>query len=157
MVFACSRHENIGDAFTRHASHAGQRVAPVFLRLLHIRYRGRAIMGGHPAATVFPQGFTQRQVPRVSRHRTARRHSLLFHTLRLSLRQCVHLIRLFKRFLHRFLHSLPSFSIRFLLAVTQSRLRSIPRKTHGQAIRCVLTPPFDARADLSRFKVAIRD
>lgn len=61
-----NRYADTSDAFTRHSSYAGQRAAAVLLRLLYIRYRWRATVGGHPASTLFPEGFTQRQISRVS-------------------------------------------------------------------------------------------
>lgn len=61
-----NRYADTSDAFTRHSSYAGQRAAAVLLRLLYIRYRWRATVGGHPASTLFSEGFTQRQISRVS-------------------------------------------------------------------------------------------
>lgn len=42
-----SRYEDPGDAPARHAAHAGERPSAVLLRLLHLRYRGHAVVGGH--------------------------------------------------------------------------------------------------------------
>lgn len=61
------RYADIGDAATRHSSHAGQRPVTVLLRLLHIRHRRRATVGRHTTPTLLPQGSTQHQVSRVSR------------------------------------------------------------------------------------------
>ena len=66
VFFLSNRYADTSDAFTRHSSYAGQRAAAVLLRLLYIRYRWRATVGGHPASTLFPEGFTQRQISRVS-------------------------------------------------------------------------------------------
>lgn len=61
------RYADTGDATARHSSHAGQRLVIVLLRLLHIRHRRRAAVGGHTAPTLLPQGPAQHQVSRVSR------------------------------------------------------------------------------------------
>lgn len=60
------RHENSGDAATRHAPDAGKRVAAVLLRILHLRDRRGPAVGGHTQAEVLPQGSAERQVSRVS-------------------------------------------------------------------------------------------
>lgn len=61
------RYADTGDAAARHPSYAGQRLVTVLLRLLHIRYRRCAAVGGHTAPALLPQGSAQRQVSRVSR------------------------------------------------------------------------------------------
>lgn len=103
-MFPFNRYEDTGDAFTRHASHAGQRAAAVFLRLLHIWYRRRPIVGGYLASTMLPEGSTQRQISWVSQQWCTWRHTFLPHhfTVRFSTSvrpSCLFIITLH---LHRF-------------------------------------------------------
>lgn len=129
-----NRHEDTGDAPARHSTHAGQRASAVLLRLLHIRHRRRAAVGGHPAPAVLPQGSTKREIPGVSRQRCKRHplsflRSVLFFVLLLPalyvttfLRQRVHLVRFIITLnLHRVCILL--FLTRLLARCTQSPAR----------------------------------
>lgn len=60
------RHEDTRDAAAGHASDAGQRIAALLLRLLHLRHRRGPTLGRHTQAALLPQGFAQHQVSRVS-------------------------------------------------------------------------------------------
>lgn len=70
-VHACvRRHAHPGHSAPGHASHAGQRAGAVLLRLLHLRHRRRAAVGGAPEEPLF-HGRGRQDVS----HRSDARHS----------------------------------------------------------------------------------
>lgn len=86
------RYAHPGHSPFRHTSHAGQRPGAVFLRVLHLRHRRRAAMGGASEKPLF-HGRGRQDVSRSPT--TAARHNVWMQRAHYSQKFARHLVALF--------------------------------------------------------------